>query len=107
MSTLESGIGPRDWVFDTTLRDGEQSLGAKMTVDEQLELADALVALGVDIIEAGFPAASPGDFEAVKLIAGRARGAVIAGLARANENDIERAATAVKGADQSRVHTFI
>ena len=107
MSTSESGVGPRVWVFDTTLRDGEQSPGATMTVDEKLEMADALVALGVDVIEAGFPAASPGDFEAVKLIASRAKGAVIAGLARANENDIERAASAVKGADQSRVHTFI
>ena len=86
-------------MFDTTLRDGEQSPGATMTVEEKLEMADALVALGVDIIEAGFPAASPGDFEAVRLIAERAKGAVIAGLARANENDIERAATAVKDAD--------
>jgi 2-isopropylmalate synthase len=94
-------------VFDTTLRDGEQSPGATMTVDEKLEMADALVALGVDIIEAGFPAASPGDFEAVQMIASRAKGAVIAGLARCNKHDIERAATAVKGADQSRVHTFI
>jgi 2-isopropylmalate synthase len=59
-------------VFDTTLRDGEQSPGATMTVDEKLEMADALVALGVDIIEAGFPAASPGDFEAVQMIASRA-----------------------------------
>ncbi|HQY31659.1 MAG TPA: 2-isopropylmalate synthase, partial [Thermomicrobiales bacterium] len=107
MSSSESGVGPRIWVFDTTLRDGEQSPGATMTVDEKLEMADALVALGVDIIEAGFPAASPGDFEAVKMIAQRAKGAVIAGLARANQNDIERAAHAVRFADQSRVHTFI
>lgn len=107
MSSSESGVGPRVWVFDTTLRDGEQSPGATMTVDEKLEMADALVALGVDIIEAGFPAASPGDFEAVKLIASRARGTVVAGLARTNENDIERAASAVRGAEQSRVHTFI
>jgi 2-isopropylmalate synthase len=107
MSSSESGVGPRIWVFDTTLRDGEQSPGATMTVDEKLEMADALVALGVDIIEAGFPAASPGDFEAVRLIANRSKGAVVAGLARTNEKDIERAASAVKGADQSRVHTFI
>jgi 2-isopropylmalate synthase len=107
MSSSESDVGNRIWVFDTTLRDGEQSPGATMTVEEKLEMADALVALGVDIIEAGFPAASPGDFEAVRMIANRAKGAVIAGLARANENDIERAATAVKDADQSRVHTFI
>src|SRR4051794_13057332 len=107
MSSSESNVGDRIWVFDTTLRDGEQSPGATMTVEEKLEMADALVALGVDIIEAGFPAASPGDFEAVKLIAQRAKGSVIAGLARANENDIERAANAVRFADQSRVHTFI
>ena len=74
MSSSESDVGPRVWVFDTTLRDGEQSPGATMTVDEKLEMADALVALGVDIIEAGFPAASPGDFEAVKLIAGSGQG---------------------------------
>jgi 2-isopropylmalate synthase len=107
MSSSESGVGPRIWVFDTTLRDGEQSPGATMTVDEKLEMADALVTLGVDIIEAGFPAASPGDFEAVKLIANRVKGAVVAGLARANQTDVERAASAVKGAEQSRIHTFI
>src|SRR3954451_18897778 len=104
---MESDVGRRIWVFDTTLRDGEQSPGATMTVDEKLEVADALVGLGVDIIEAGFPAASPGDFEAVKMIAGRVKGAVVAGLARANENGIERAAAAVKSADAARIHTFI
>jgi 2-isopropylmalate synthase len=107
MSNSESDVGPRIWVFDTTLRDGEQSPGATMTVEEKLEMADALVALGVDIIEAGFPAASPGDFEAVRMIANRAKGSIVAGLARTNRNDIERAATAVKDADQARVHTFI
>src|SRR5215211_3080825 len=107
MSSSESDVGPRIWVFDTTLRDGEQSPGATMTVEEKLEMADALVALGVDIIEAGFPAASPGDFEAVRMIASRAKGSVVAGLARTNRNDIERAAAAVKDADQARVHTFI
>ncbi len=76
MTSSESGVGRRIWVFDTTLRDGEQSPGATMTVDEKLEMADALVALGVDIIEAGFPAASPGDFEAVRMIAARVKGAV-------------------------------
>src|ERR687895_1685062 len=86
-------------VFDTTLRDGEQSPGATLTADEKLEVADALVALGVDVIEAGFPAASPGDFEAVRAIAKRAKGATVAGLARAVEADIERAAQAVKGAE--------
>lgn len=94
-------------VFDTTLRDGEQSPGATLTSDEKLEVADALVALGVDVIEAGFPAASPGDFEAVRSIASRVKGAVVAGLARAVESDIERAAQAVKGAESPCIHTFI
>jgi len=107
MTASESNVNPRIWVFDTTLRDGEQSPGATMTVDEKLEVSDALVALGVDIIEAGFPAASPGDFEAVQLISGRVKGAIIAGLCRANAGDIERAAAAIKGADSPRIHTFI
>ncbi len=94
-------------VFDTTLRDGEQSPGATLTTEEKLTVADALVALNVDVIEAGFPAASPGDFEAVRGIASRARGVTIAGLARANRNDIERAAQAVRPSDQPRIHTFI
>jgi 2-isopropylmalate synthase len=94
-------------VFDTTLRDGEQSPGATLTADEKLEVADALVALRVDVIEAGFPAASPGDFEAVRAIATRARGITVAGLARTNANDIERAAQAVRPADNPRIHTFI
>lgn len=94
-------------VFDTTLRDGEQSPGATLTADEKLEVADALVALKVDVIEAGFPAASPGDFEAVQNIAARAKGVTIAGLARANAKDIERAAQAVRGAENARIHTFI
>ena len=97
----------RIWVFDTTLRDGEQSPGATMTVEEKLEVADALVGLGVDIIEAGFPAASPGDFEAVRMIAERVEGATVAGLARASRVDIERAAAAVRGAESPRIHTFI
>lgn len=94
-------------VFDTTLRDGEQSPGATLTSDEKLEVADALVALGVDVIEAGFPAASPGDFEAVRSIASRVKGSVVTGLARATEGDIERAAQAVRGAEAARIHTFI
>ncbi|HWV35732.1 MAG TPA: 2-isopropylmalate synthase [Thermomicrobiales bacterium] len=94
-------------VFDTTLRDGEQSPGATLTADEKLEVADALVALNVDVIEAGFPAASPGDFEAVHAIASRAKGVTIAGLARAVPGDIERVAQAVKPAEQPRIHTFI
>ena len=107
MTNAESDVGRRIWVFDTTLRDGEQSPGATMTVEEKLEVADALVALGVDIIEAGFPAASPGDFEAVRLIASRVKGATVAGLARANAADIERAGNAVKAAESARIHTFI
>src|SRR5215217_2069680 len=94
-------------VFDTTLRDGEQSPGATLTADEKLEVADALVELGVDVMEAGFPAASPGDFEGVRAIANRVKGAAVAGLARCNESDIERAAMAVKGAESARIHTFI
>ncbi len=97
----------RIFVFDTTLRDGEQSPGATLTADEKLEVADALVDLGVDIIEAGFPAASPGDFEAVRSIAARAKGVTIAGLARCHASDIERAAQAIRGAESARIHTFI
>src|SRR5215211_433928 len=94
-------------VLDTTLRDGEQSPGATLTADEKLELADALAELGVDVMEAGFPAASPGDFEAVRAIANRVKGVTVAGLARCNEGDIERAAMAIKGAESARIHTFI
>jgi 2-isopropylmalate synthase len=110
MSDRESDVGidqNRVIVFDTTLRDGEQSPGATLTSDEKLEVADALVALKVDVIEAGFPAASPGDFEAVRAIARRARGVTVAGLARANAKDIERAAMAVREAENPRIHTFI
>ena len=98
---------PRVLVFDTTLRDGEQSPGATLTAEEKLVVADALAELGVDIMEAGFPAASPGDFEAVRAIAGRVKGVSVAGLARCNEHDIERAAMAVRGAEAPRIHTFI
>src|SRR5688572_33243388 len=94
-------------VFDTTLRDGEQSPGATLTADEKLEVADALVALGIDVMEAGFPAASPGDFEAVRAIANRVKGVSVAGLARCNEGDIERAAQAVRGGEAPRIHPFI
>lgn len=93
-------------IFDTTLRDGEQSPGASMNVDEKLQVAKQLVKLGVDIIEAGFPIASPGDFDAVKRISDEVRGATIAGLARAKEEDIKSAWEAVKGAPQRRIHTF-
>jgi len=95
-------------IFDTTLRDGEQSPGCSMNIDEKLRVAHALAGLGVDIIEAGFPIASPGDFEAVHRIATEVHGPKIAGLARAATKDIERAGLAVKPAgDNARIHTFI
>src|SRR5512134_3852181 len=104
-------------IFDTTLRDGEQSPGATLNVEEKLEIARQLSRLGVDVCEAGFPIASPGDFEAVRRIAeevgplteGRKDGQpmVIAGLARANEADIDRAYEAVKAAPRHRIHTFL
>ena len=94
-------------VFDTTLRDGEQSPGATMTHDEKLEIAELLDEMGVDIIEAGFPIASEGDFNAVSEIAERSKNAVICGLARANFGDIDRCWDAVKHAKQPRIHTFI
>src|SRR5215217_9101494 len=94
-------------IFDTTLRDGEQSPGISLNTSEKLEIAQQLARLGVDVIEAGFPAASPGDFEAVQAIAREVNGPVIAGLARAHSSDIERAAAAVADAERPRVHTFI
>ncbi|MFN8591397.1 MAG: 2-isopropylmalate synthase [Thermomicrobiales bacterium] len=103
----EAKTAERVVVFDTTLRDGEQSPGATLTADEKLEVAEALVELGVDVMEAGFPAASPGDYEAVRAIANRVKGVSVAGLARCNEADIERAANAVRGGEAPRIHTFI
>ena len=94
-------------IFDTTLRDGEQSPGASMNLAEKMEVAQALVDLGVDVIEAGFPIASPGDFEAVREIAKTVRGSVICGLARCREADIDRAWEAVKHAEQPRIHVFL
>ena len=94
-------------IFDTTLRDGEQSPGATMTHDEKLEIAELLDEMGVDIIEAGFPIASEGDFNAVSEIAERSKNAVICGLARANFGDIDRCWDAVKHAKKPRIHTFI
>jgi len=93
-------------IFDTTLRDGEQSPGASMNVEEKLQVARQLVKLGVDLIEAGFPIASPGDFEAVQRIAAEVQGATIAGLARAKEQDIKSAWEALKYAPKRRIHTF-
>ena len=94
-------------IFDTTLRDGEQSPGISLNTTEKLEIAHQLARLGVDVIEAGFPIASPGDFEAVRAIAREVDGPVIAGLARAQAPDIERAAEAVRDAERPRIHTFI
>jgi len=94
-------------IFDTTLRDGEQSPGATMTHEEKLEIAGLLDEMGVDIIEAGFPIASEGDFNAVSAIARAARNSVICGLARANFKDIDRCWEAVKHARRPRIHTFI
>lgn len=97
-------------IFDTTLRDGEQSPGATLNIDEKLEIARQLARLRVDIIEAGFPIASPGDFEAVRRVAaevGIANGPVIAGLARAQRADIDRAWQAVRRASRPRIHTFL
>ncbi len=94
-------------IFDTTLRDGEQSPGASMTLEEKLQVAALLDEMGVDIIEAGFPIASNGDFEAVTEISKIAKNAVVCGLARASNNDIDRAADALSHAKQSRIHTFL
>jgi 2-isopropylmalate synthase len=94
-------------IFDTTLRDGEQSPGASMNIEEKLEAAKQLARLNVDVIEAGFPISSPGDFESVKLVAQKVNGPAIAGLARATEADIDRAWEAVQYSKKPRIHTFI
>ena len=94
-------------IFDTTLRDGEQSPGCSMTQPEKLRMARALAELGVDVIEAGFPVASPGDWEAVHEIAREVRGPIIAGLARCNREDIDKAWSAVKVAAKPRIHVFL
>lgn len=107
MTTTTSGARDRVLIFDTTLRDGEQCPGATMTLDEKLAVAELLDTMGVDIIEAGFPIASNGDFEAVAEIARRAKRAVIAGLARAIPADIARAGEAVRHAQRGRIHTFV
>ncbi len=94
-------------IFDTTLRDGEQSPGASMNLDEKLRIAATLEEMGVDVIEAGFPIASNGDFEAVREVARRIETAAVAGLARAAKKDIDRAWEALAGAKRPRIHTFI
>src|SRR5271157_3023303 len=107
MTTPAQSEKDRVVIFDTTLRDGEQSPGATMTHEEKLEVAEVLDAMGVDIIEAGFPIASEGDFEAVSTIAERTQNAVVAGLARAIEADIARCGEAVRKARRPRIHTFV
>ncbi|HHX28900.1 MAG TPA: 2-isopropylmalate synthase, partial [Firmicutes bacterium] len=94
-------------IFDTTLRDGEQSPGFSMNLKEKLEMAQQLARLGVDVLEAGFPISSPGDFEAVNEIARQIQGPVICGLARAVEKDVVTAGEALAPAARRRIHTFI
>src|SRR6202162_518503 len=97
----------RGRIFDTPLRDGEQSPGASMVTAEKIEIARALAALGVDVIEAGFPIASTGDFEAVRAIAADVTGSSVCGLARCNERDIDRAWEAIQFAQKPRIHVFL
>src|SRR5882724_33158 len=107
MNTSNEKDPGRVYIFDTTLRDGEQSPGASMNRGEKLQVARMLARLKVDIIEAGFPIASPGDFDAVKAIAEEIDGPVIAGLARSLEKDIKAAGNAVKNARRPRIHVFL
>ncbi|MFZ5648856.1 MAG: 2-isopropylmalate synthase [Bacillota bacterium] len=99
--------GNRVYIFDTTLRDGEQSPGVSLNAEEKLQIARQLARMGVDVIEAGFPVSSPGDFRAVQAIAREVRGVAVAGLARANKVDIDTAWEAIRMSDQPRIHTFI
>lgn len=105
--TSKSEIEDKVIIFDTTLRDGEQSAGAGLTVEEKLRIAHQLAALGVDVIEAGFAASSPGDFEAVRRIATEVKGPTICTLARAVPGDIDAAGKALEGIENARIHTFI
>jgi 2-isopropylmalate synthase len=100
-------LGDRVYIFDTTLRDGEQSPGVSLNVQEKLEIARQLARLGVDIIEAGFPIISAGDFEAVKMISSKVKEPIIAALARAGDADVDAAWEALKEAERPRIHTFI
>jgi len=100
-------LGDRVVVFDTTLRDGEQSPGASMNLDEKIKIALLLEEMGVDVIEAGFPVASNGDFEAVREIAKLVRNSAVCGLSRAGRVDIDRAWEAVQHAALPRIHTYI
>src|SRR5436309_13093608 len=94
-------------IFDTTLRDGEQSPGISLNVHEKVEIASQLARLGVDIIEAGFPITSPGDFESVQAIAHEVEGPIICGLARTSKQDIDAAWSAVRDSERPRIHTFL
>ncbi len=107
MSNTDMHDANRVKIFDTTLRDGEQSPGCSMNLEEKLQVAAALEDMGVDIIEAGFPIASNGDFESVREIGRRVKNSTVAGLARATTRDIDRAWEALKGAARPRIHTFI
>ncbi|MCB1737167.1 MAG: 2-isopropylmalate synthase, partial [Gammaproteobacteria bacterium] len=107
MSTPDSNTSDKLIIFDTTLRDGEQSPGASMTKDEKVRIAKALEKMKVDVIEAGFPIASIGDFEAVQAVANAVKDSTICGLSRALDRDIDRAGEALKGANSARIHTFI
>ncbi|MBD3669361.1 MAG: 2-isopropylmalate synthase, partial [Gammaproteobacteria bacterium] len=100
-------MSDRLFIFDTTLRDGEQSPGASMTKEEKIRIGKALERMHVDVIEAGFPIASPGDFESVQAVARAVKDSTVCGLARALDKDIDRAGEALKGANSSRIHTFI
>jgi 2-isopropylmalate synthase len=100
-------MADRVWIFDTTLRDGEQSPGYSMNLPEKLKMAEMLDTMGVDIIEAGFPAASPGDFESVQKVAQQTKNAIVAGLARSVQKDIDAVLEAVKPAKRKRVHVFL
>src|SRR6202158_4361007 len=107
MTTKTQSDKDRVVIFDTTLRDGEQCPGATMTHEEKIAVAELLDDMGVDIIEAGFPIASDGDFAAVNEIAKRAKNSVICGLSRASPKDIDRCGEAIKPAKRKRIHTFI
>ena len=104
---MSTPVPRRITIFDTTLRDGEQSPGCSMNLNEKLEVAQALADLGVDVIEAGFPITSVGDFESVRQIANTVSGATICGLARCHERDIDRAAEALRGGQNTRIHVFL
>ena len=105
--TDKTSDADRVLIFDTTLRDGEQSPGASMTLEEKIQVASLLDEMGVDIIEAGFPIASNGDFESVQEVLKVVKNAVVCGLARAGEKDIDRAGEELRPAKQGRIHTFI